>query len=84
MTGAPPLRTARVGVPAAVPHGRQPLALAVLMVVLFLTFLDNTVVSVALGSGRATCTPTAEASANRNAASEPRPRRGARPVTGTP
>ena len=50
MTGAPPLRTARAGVPAAVPHGRQPLALAVLMVVLFLTFLDNTVVSVALGS----------------------------------
>ena len=50
MTGTPPLRTARVGVPAAVPHGRQPLALAVLMVVLFLTFLDNTVVSVALGS----------------------------------
>jgi hypothetical protein len=37
-------------VPAAVPHDRQPLALAVLMVVLFLTFLDNTVVSVALGS----------------------------------
>jgi MFS family permease len=37
-------------VPAAVPHGRQRLALAVLMVVLFLTFLDNTVVSVALGS----------------------------------
>ena len=50
MTGAPPLRTARAGVPAAVPHGRQPLALAVLMIVLFLTFLDNTVVSVALGS----------------------------------
>ena len=50
MTGAPPLTTARVGVPAAVPHGRQSLALAVLMVVLFLTFLDNTVVSVALGS----------------------------------
>ena len=50
MTGAPPLRTARAGVPAAVPHSRQPLALAVLMIVLFLTFLDNTVVSVALGS----------------------------------
>ena len=50
MTGTPPLRTARVGVPAAVPHDRQPLALAVLMVVLFQTFLDNTVVSVALGS----------------------------------
>jgi hypothetical protein len=41
MTGAPPLRTTRAGVPAAVPHGRQPLALAVLMVVRFLTFLDN-------------------------------------------
>ena len=50
MTGAPPLRTARADAPAAVPRGRQPLALAVLMVVLFLTFLDNTVVSVALGS----------------------------------
>ena len=50
MTGAPPLRMARAGVPAAVPHGRQRLALAVLMVVLFLTFLDNTMVSVALGS----------------------------------
>jgi hypothetical protein len=34
MTGAPPLRTARAAVPAAVPRGRQPLALAVLMVVL--------------------------------------------------
>jgi MFS family permease len=31
---------------------RQPAALAVLMVVLFLTFLDNTVVSVALGSAQ--------------------------------
>jgi EmrB/QacA subfamily drug resistance transporter len=30
--------------------GRQPAALTVLMIVLFLTFLDNTVVSVALGS----------------------------------
>ncbi len=50
MTGAPPLRTARADAPAAVPDGRQPIALAVLMVVLFLTFLDNTVVSVALGS----------------------------------
>jgi hypothetical protein len=50
VTGAPPLRTARAGVPAAVPDGRQPLALAVLMVVLFLAFLDNTVVSVALDS----------------------------------
>jgi EmrB/QacA subfamily drug resistance transporter len=37
------------GTPAA-RHGGQPVALAVLMVVLFLTFLDNTVVSVALGS----------------------------------
>lgn len=31
-------------------HGGRPLALTVLMVVPFLTFLDNTVVSVALGS----------------------------------
>jgi len=31
-------------------YGGRPVALAVLMVVLFLTFLDNTVVSVALGS----------------------------------
>ena len=31
-------------------HGGRPLALAVLCVVLFLTFLDNTVVSVALGN----------------------------------
>jgi len=31
-------------------HGGRPVALAVLMLVLFLTFLDNTVVSVALGS----------------------------------
>ncbi len=37
------------GTPAA-RYGGQPVALAVLMVVLFLTFLDNTVVSVALGS----------------------------------
>jgi EmrB/QacA subfamily drug resistance transporter len=34
----------------AMRHGGRPVALAVLMVVLFLTFLDNTVVSVALGS----------------------------------
>jgi EmrB/QacA subfamily drug resistance transporter len=39
MTGAPVAR-----------HGGRSVALAVLMVVLFLTFLDNTVVSVALGS----------------------------------
>jgi EmrB/QacA subfamily drug resistance transporter len=41
-----------VGVPAEAPaarHGGQSLALAVLCTVLFLTFLDNTVVSVALG-----------------------------------
>src|ERR1017187_146939 len=31
-------------------HGGRPLALAVLAAVLFLTFLDNTIVSVALGS----------------------------------
>ena len=31
-------------------YGGRPVALAVLMVVLFLTFLDNTVVSVVLGS----------------------------------
>ncbi len=35
-------------------HGGRPLALTVLMVVLFLTFLDNTVVSVALGSVQTT------------------------------
>jgi EmrB/QacA subfamily drug resistance transporter len=35
---------------SAARRGGQPVALAVLMVVLFLTFLDNTVVSVALGS----------------------------------
>jgi EmrB/QacA subfamily drug resistance transporter len=43
-----------IGVPAdQVPvarHGGRSLALAVLMTILFLTFLDNTVVSVALGS----------------------------------
>jgi MFS family permease len=49
MTGTPQ-RTARTGMPAAAPHSRQRLALAIVMVVLFLTFLDNTVVSVALGS----------------------------------
>jgi EmrB/QacA subfamily drug resistance transporter len=41
-----------VGVPAEAPaarHGGRPIALAVLCTVLFLTFLDNTVVSVALG-----------------------------------
>jgi EmrB/QacA subfamily drug resistance transporter len=41
-----------VGVPAEAPtarHGGRSLALAVLCTVLFLTFLDNTVVSVALG-----------------------------------
>jgi EmrB/QacA subfamily drug resistance transporter len=41
-----------VGVPAEAPaarHGGRPLALAVLCTLLFLTFLDNTVVSVALG-----------------------------------
>ncbi|HEX2821991.1 MAG TPA: MFS transporter [Streptosporangiaceae bacterium] len=31
-------------------HGGRPLALGVLVAVLFLTFLDNTIVSVALGS----------------------------------
>src|SRR5580704_16796820 len=40
---------ATVGRPAAARRGR-PLALAVLCTILFLTFLDNTVVSVALGS----------------------------------
>src|SRR6202020_3497114 len=40
---------ATVGRPAAGRRGR-PLALAVLCTILFLTFLDNTVVSVALGS----------------------------------
>ena len=38
----------------AVRRGGRPLALTVLMVVLFLTFLDNTVVSVALGSVQST------------------------------
>ena len=44
----------RTGLPegeaAAVRHGGRSLALAVLCVVLFLTFLDNTIVSVALGN----------------------------------
>jgi EmrB/QacA subfamily drug resistance transporter len=40
----------RPAVPAAARRGGQPLALAVLCTVLFLTFLDNTIVSVALGS----------------------------------
>jgi MFS family permease len=35
-------------------RGGRPVALTVLMVVLFLTFLDNTVVSVALGSVQST------------------------------
>jgi EmrB/QacA subfamily drug resistance transporter len=35
---------------AAARHGGRPLALAVLCTILFLTFLDNTIVSVALGS----------------------------------
>ncbi len=38
------------GAAAAAKRGGRPLALAVLSVVLFLTFLDNTVVSVALGN----------------------------------
>ncbi len=38
------------GEAAAVRRGGRPLALAVLCVVLFLTFLDNTIVSVALGN----------------------------------
>ena len=48
-----------VGVPAAgarARHGGRSLALAVLCTLLFLTFLDNTIVSVALGSVQATCT----------------------------
>jgi EmrB/QacA subfamily drug resistance transporter len=44
----------RIGLPegeaATVKHGGRSLALAVLCVVLFLTFLDNTIVSVALGN----------------------------------
>jgi EmrB/QacA subfamily drug resistance transporter len=38
------------GEAASVRHGGRPIALAVLCVVLFLTFLDNTIVSVALGN----------------------------------
>jgi EmrB/QacA subfamily drug resistance transporter len=38
------------GEAAPVRHGGRPIALAVLCVVLFLTFLDNTIVSVALGN----------------------------------
>jgi EmrB/QacA subfamily drug resistance transporter len=48
-SGSPP-----AGGPApAARHGGRPLALAVLCTILFLTFLDNTVVSVALGSVQA-------------------------------
>ncbi len=42
--------TARSGAAAAVRRGTRPVALATLCTVLFLTFLDNTIVSVALGS----------------------------------
>jgi MFS family permease len=35
---------------ASARHGTYPLALTVLCTILFLTFLDNTIVSVALGS----------------------------------
>jgi EmrB/QacA subfamily drug resistance transporter len=38
------------GEAAPVRHGGRPIALAVLCIVLFLTFLDNTIVSVALGN----------------------------------
>jgi EmrB/QacA subfamily drug resistance transporter len=38
------------GKAAPVRHGGRPIALAVLCIVLFLTFLDNTIVSVALGN----------------------------------
>ncbi len=44
----------RHGTGAAVPRGAgQPVALAILCTLLFLTFLDNTVVSVGLGSVQA-------------------------------
>jgi hypothetical protein len=42
------------GANGAAQRGGRPLSLTVLMVVLFLTFLDNTVVSVALGSVQST------------------------------
>jgi len=56
MPATPPLnkdRAAPIPPGPAVRCGAGPLALAVLMTVLFLTFLDNTVVSVALGSVQA-------------------------------
>ena len=56
MPATPPLskdRAAPIPPGPAVRHGPGLLALAVLMTVLFLTFLDNTVVSVALGSVQA-------------------------------
>ena len=40
---------------ANVPRGGQGLALATLCTLLFLTFLDNTVVTVALGDVQTTC-----------------------------
>ena len=42
--------------PVTARYGGRSLALAVLCTLLFLTFLDNTVVSVALGSVQTTCT----------------------------
>lgn len=45
--------TEQMAATPAARHGGRPVALAVLMLVLFLTFLDNTVVSVALGSVQA-------------------------------
>src|SRR5260370_7216677 len=42
--------TARAGAAVAARRGTRPVALATLCTVLFLTFLDNTIVSVALGS----------------------------------
>ena len=41
---------ASAGQAATARHGGRPVALGVLVAVLFLTFLDNTIVSVALGS----------------------------------